>query len=176
VMNIDFRQMFFYVMTGEWFDVSKGFDLAAAVCKLKKHSVIERGSAMRNLEIQKEKCVNPYAWIPSFISLVILSCCGGGCYTFYRCKVLSRDRDAHDIVLYKQQEFLLSNQSHPIVPVVHYAPCNQANPGFGQEGVPQYVNIPQHATIQPDSIQLNHYGNQGVSNAGPAPPAYDPKL
>jgi len=160
-------------MTGEWFDVGEKFNLGAAVCKLKKHMVIAKGFSMRNLEMQKQKCKNPHGWIPTFISLVIVICCGCGCYTCYRCKVLSRDREAHEVVLFKQQEFLLSNQQHPNAQVIQCGPSNQ---GFGREGQQKYVAIPQYATLPPDSIQQNQNGNQGVSNAEPAPPAYNPKM
>jgi len=201
-------------MNRKWYDVPKDFLWAVAVCKLKKHTVIANGFVMRNIEMEKEECKNPYGWIGPFISLVVLTCCCCGCYSCYRCKVLSRDRVAHDIVLRKQQAFLISQQSHPNVPVVQLYPqqlhqysaprsyqpspeykdpnqginsnLGSTNQGFpqvnpasrnqGQQGVPQYGNTPQHATLQPDSIQLNDYGNKGVTNGGLGPPAYDRRL
>jgi len=172
VMNIDIWQVNVYLMTGEWFDVPEKF-MGAAVCKLKKHIVIAKGFAMKNLEMQNEKCHNPHRWILNYIGLVSVICCGCGCYNFYRCKVLSRDREAHEVVLLKQQDFLLSNQQHQNAQVVHCAPSNQV---FGQDGQPAYVPIPQYATLPPDSIQPNQNGNQGVSNAEPTPPAYNPKM
>jgi len=157
VMNIDIAEALMYAMNRKWHDVPIDFEWAVAVCKLQNQTVITNGFVMRNLEMQKEKCKeNPYGWIVNLIFILIANCCCCGCYSFYRCKVMSRNRAAHKVVLRKQKEFLSSQHLQSIYPDVRLP--QQLDQPFAQQScqpVPRYEEPKQGL-----------YPNLGSTNQG----------